>query len=234
MAYTLLQMCEIVQKDCDLQSSTGSLTTGSRRVEPADIKRKIGEVVKIVQAHIHNLYADYFQVGPIALNVIAGTAEYALPASIYLNKVRRFFYNNGSLKYTIDRITDIDDTQDVEAADDYRYMIIDNGTAQRIRIYPTPRETTATFFTLWFYRRAKALTLDADIMDIPDEFEDTVLSGSKYRALMKEINNPLRQMYKDEYGEGLALMIETLKKRFPDKQGEQIEPDTSFYEVSVA
>ena len=232
MAKTRQEIREKVQLELDLLSTSGSYVKGSGFITPAEINGHISDSVKLVASYIHNLYEDYyFTIGSISL--VAGTSEYPLPANMYVNKIRRLLYDNNSDKYKINRLHNIDEIPYITSADYYRYRLVNNGLTEVVKLYPNAKATEANVVQVYYYRRPKELALDADVLDIPEEFDNVVVSDVKFRCLSKEPDNPSLQIVKTMRDEQIGQMLATLGKRVPDDTTD-IRPDMSFYDESIA
>jgi len=97
-----------------------------------------------------------------------------------------------------------------------------------LRLYPTSRETSTSNVEIWYYRNARRMVNDADILDIP-EFESFVTLYAKYKILLKDIANPMLGEVKEELKQDAADMIETLSNMRPDGNTDIVQ-DWSFYE----
>ena len=217
---TLLQMRNKVRLELDIDSYS---------ITDDEIDGKINDAIDAAQSRTHTIYQDYFlSYANIAL--VDGTQEYDLPADIYSNKIRKLYYNDGSRKYTINRIINLDDTQDVDDNEDYRYLLVRRAgeTLSQIQLWPTSNEDSATYVKIWYLRKAATLTLDADEMDMP-ETEAYVIWHTKYNCIFKDLGNPLIQICKGNMDIEEKNMIETLMKMVPDED-DYIRADTSFYD----
>ena len=216
MALTLTQLRTRVLDPIDMNDLT--------IVDETEVNRYINQGIKVVSAAIHNLYEDYY-LDKEDLTLVNGTRAYDLPADIYADKIRKIMYNDGNNdEYEISRvkylelIKHVNDTSDADAKN-YQYIITNNLTnGRKIQIYPTPSENLVITDGLWYIRNAKQLSLDADILDIPDEFENVVILYAQKECLKKDLPNvSTQQQAEKDYQEERVLMIETLSNRQPDK-----------------
>lgn len=196
-------------------------------ITDASINLYINDAIRDCEGKIHSLYEDYY-LSSANVALVTGTSSYDLPSDTYADKIRLLQYNDGSTKYNIERIRQIDKIPFVQDNDFYTYIITNTAAAgHKIKIYPNSRETSSTNVTVWYIRNAKELTLDADICDIP-EFINYVYAKVKLSIYLQE-GNPMAQ----EAQSGVQLleqeMIETLANRIPDDDN-IIIPDSSFYD----
>jgi hypothetical protein len=234
MAYTLLQLRQQIQKDLDLIASNGSITRGDSFLPPAEIDSHIRRAVLDATALIHKIYEDYYLVPSKAINIVSGTASYTPPTDLYVNKIRRILYDDGSKKYKVSRITNLNEIPSFNSGENLQYIIVNElGVGYRLRFYPTPDFSSATSVTMWYIRKTKELLNDSDVLDTPEEFTNYILANAKYRCLQKDIGNPMRDEMKAERDEQHQLMVTTLSNKVPDDQSD-LRCDYSFYNDSVA
>lgn len=105
------------------------------------------EAVLEAESEIITLNQDYFITMGI-LPVVAGTARYALPPSIFANRIRCIMYINGTNIYEIvqyrrkGKFREIAFTELSGQADDYRYVLYNDVPGQaQIEFHPTLRDT---------------------------------------------------------------------------------------------
>ncbi len=137
-------------------------------VDETELLGYANEAIDEIEAEVHNLYENYFKSYHYP-TLVVGTSEYALPTDIYCNKILLAQYNDGSLKYKITKIKDIEKA-DVEDSEDYRYDI-ENSTAGAVAkfvLYPTSRVASSTYVKLWYLRNANKLSSSSDTLDIPE------------------------------------------------------------------
>lgn len=184
------------------------------------------EAIDEAEQHVITINEDYFlQSSNLALTT--GTSEYSLPTNIYANKIRRIFYVNGTEKYEIKRVRNLDDILDVSDSEAYKYQPIMNSSgAARIKLFPASRETSSTNVTVWFIGNAKTLSATTDEMNIPEAVH-FVIAHMKLRVLQKE-GNQAQVQQAQELERQRQLMIDTLTSMVPDDNN-QVLADLSFY-----
>lgn len=224
--WTYLEIKTKIQADLDLEDETF--------VQPTELLAYANEAIDEAEAEIHSSYEDYF-LSRTTVTLVNGTEGYALPSTIYANKIRGVIYKNGTQWHMVQRIRDWrkfeEYTSQLVNPDSgsviYRY-IIDNSTAgtPKMVFSPTPVEA-GSYITVWHYRNANRLTLDADICDIP-EFVNFVIQYMKVRCYEKELH-PNLQMAVAALEQQRQLMKATLANMVPDVDNE-IEMDRSHYE----
>jgi hypothetical protein len=173
----------------------------------------------------------------------SGLTQYSLPADIYANKIRLIFYSNGSLKYPVTRIKQLENIPYIQTADRYQYIIYNsmptsspqeapaysNGGVY-IQFYPPIAETSENA-TIWYIRNMKKMTTDEDdtsnICEIPETvnfvYQHVRLSVAKKMRVQSLIDQE-RIDLKIQYD----LMCDALKEMVPDEDN-RIPPDLSAY-----
>lgn len=211
----------ITELDNDLDLTDEVMITSAEKI--ANFNKGIDEAEQLV----HNLCEDYLlQKEP--LSMVSGTAEYSLPSNIYANKIRKIIYDNGSTTYEIRKIRDLAKIPDVQDSDDLRYLIYTNSSGvQKILLYPTPAETTSTYVTIWFIGNANRLSVDADVMNIP-EAKAYVLTRAKLECARKE-GHPAQVALEGEVERQRQLLVTTLSAMTPDEDT-KLTLDTSYYD----
>lgn len=193
----------------------------------------INEAIDDAESIIHTLGLDaYYFNTQSTITLASGTSDYSLPSDIFATKIRKMFYINGSKKYEIFRIRDLNETPFFQASDDYKYQIVTtSGTANnwRVRFYPTPAES-GVYVTIWYIRNATRMTTSTaatNICEIPDS-TNFIFQHVKFRVYEK-MGNPLMQQAQQMLQVQKDLMTNTLQEMVPD-ENTLIQPDTSFYE----
>ena len=201
-------------------------------VQPDEMMGYAQEAVNDAEAEIHRLYEDYF-LNTAPVTFVSGTADYALPSDIYANKIRRFLYENGAERYTIDRLRDwkkfeIDSERNyVPDTIAYQYFIT-NASAGTVRMHIVPTPTiSGAYGKLWYIREASVIEDDDSVVDIP-EFANFIMQYMKVRLYEKDQNANL-QMAREQLEQQRMQMRATLAEMVPDADN-RIEVDRSFYE----
>lgn len=218
-----------VKNDCSLNDEIF--------ISEAELLGYLNEAINDAEQAIHNLNSEdkYFKTSAY-LSLVSGTAKYNMPSNIYANKILRVFYLNsdGSVRYEVTRIRDLDERRYISASDDYRYDIInDEATGQpQIELLPTSRETSSTTIRLFYIRNAKRMTTSAlatNVMEIP-ESENFIYAHMKWNVDKKRFNNDAAKCAgsqshrNDEYN----AMLENLQQMVPDGNT-LIQQDLSSY-----
>lgn len=217
MSYTWGEVRETVEADLDLAGedfSTASelMSLGQRAVNKAE-------------ALILTLNEDYLLAPQSTITLVSGTATYSLPTGIYAHKLRRLFYNDGSTKYRIDKIKNLDETQELESGDALKYLITNNPDptiGAKITFYPTPAVNGA-YIRAFFLRNANVIEDDDSVIELPEAF-DYIVQFVKDGVINKERQTP------DAPPSGALLdqekiLIETLTVKTPDDNNELMPTD---------
>lgn len=189
----------------------------------------MNEAIDDCEAVIHTLGLDakYFLV-PGTITLVSGTADYAYPADIYAMKIEKVFYVNGSKKYRVDRVRDLDVVNDFSAGEDYMYLPLNLTAGPRLRFYPTPAESGG-YIQIWYIRNIRKLTTsteDSNTCEVPEAI-NFIYQHVKMRCYEKEGNPNLQKAIADVKVQH-DLMVQTLQEMVPD--GDTfIQPDLSFY-----
>lgn len=196
-------------------------------IPAAEMLGYFNEAIDTAEAHIHTLYADYFKTEAY-LALVSGTSNYALPSDIYANLIRGIIYNSGSIIYEIKRLKSLQQIPYFQTGDEYRYEPNNSAASgYKIRLYPTPSETSSTNITIHYIRNAMQLVDDDDVCDIP-EFANYIMQFVKVRCYEKEGHpNVLKAMADLEKEE--SLMVSTLTNMVDDEDN-LIQPDFGFYQ----
>lgn len=196
-------------------------------IDDTELMDYFNDAIDECESEIHRLYAHYFKKADY-VSLVSGTASYSLPSDIYANKILYIQYSDGSTKYRVTRIKDVEKV-DVDTGDDYRFDI-ENSTAgegAKIVFYPTPAETNSDRMRLWYIRNANRLTASSSVCDIP-EFISFVIQYVKVKVMEKE-SHPLLSRAIEGLEQQRQIMRETLDNMIPDEL-ETLEMDLSFYD----
>lgn len=193
--------------------------------------------IDICEAHIHNLSVDWFRT-TATLPLVAGQSQYDLPDDIYGVSVRAIHFNDGSDRYKLDRIKDVEELEDYKEriTDHFGYIIYNYESGAKLEIHPTPRQDHPTAVTIDYIRNAHRLDYNAanrdnQQIDIP-EFSAYCKQYVICKCYIKEKQWQDHQVAKEELMQLEDLMKQSLSKRERDDQ-EHIEPDTTFFEGAI-
>jgi hypothetical protein len=77
--------------------------------------------------------------------------------------------------------------------------------AETIRVYPKPN--AAYTVTLRYYKKPTLLSADADVPDLPSEFEELLVVGAAYRVLQVKDNYDQAAILQNKYDEILQKLV---------------------------
>lgn len=145
MSYkTYGEIRDFVQQKLDLQEESF--------IQPSELVLYCEEAIRYCEAEIHKLNIEdlYFE-SQAPLAFVAGRSDYALPSNIYAHKITRMLYSDGTSVYQMNRLTRRMRYEDslilanqASTSRVWNYMILnhDPRSGTKIRIFPTPQETT--------------------------------------------------------------------------------------------
>jgi len=189
------------------------------------------EAINEAEAEIHNQNEDYFLASE-TLPLVASTATYSLPDSIYANKIRHIQFKQSDntriyeiRRVPIERIMYINETNSSNM--DYCYHLVNNAaTGTQLVLHPTPQASDSTSVSIYFLRNATRVEATTDEIDIP-EFIEFTFAFVRVKIARKEMS-PLLGSYEESLERQRQLMKETLCDMIPDSDA-TISPDMSFY-----
>ena len=223
--WTLAEIRTKVQNDLDLIDED-FITTD-------ELDAYINEGIDLAEAEIHTIYENknqHYFLSVADIDLVTGTSDYEFPTDVYANKIRRLIYDDGSRKYMVRVIKNLDELPLVESTEDYRCVIFNiTGVGPRIRLFPASRETDSTGkLKIYYLRNANRLVDDTDECDIP-EAANYVIQYAKEQCLAKENGGVSPPGAISKTNMFKQLMVESLTEMVPDEDN-LIDPDTSFYE----
>lgn len=239
MLWTLAQVYNKVNKDLDLENEP--------IVQDSEFVDYVNDAVREVMAALIKLGAeDMYYLTNTIISTVALTDKYALPTDIYSSKIVAVIHDDGSKVYEVRRVRGIHVFADIHVSniyatvqDSFRYILL-NASATvgtKIQLVPTPQESKSNLLTIWYIREAAKL-VEADLndankyVDCPEEFIQVVLAYVKYQCCKKEIGHPHIAIYKQEYDELKAEMIQVLTDQTHDSDN-TVVLDTSLYSEHV-
>jgi len=227
--FTHLELKLKVQRALDLEDEIF--------ITPTELLDYHNEAIDECEAEIHTLYEDYF-LATEAISLVSGTDSYDLPATIYANKIRSIIYRNGSTIYTVKKLKPRDMFELLEVQDQYpttdwyRYFVLNNAAqaAPQINVTPTPNETLASGFRVYFIRNANKMESDTSVCDIP-EFSMFIYNFMKMKCYEKE-GHPNLPLAASAVENQRKLMQDTLSRMAADGETE-LELDLTMYSEST-
>jgi hypothetical protein len=196
-------------------------------VDAAELLYYANSALEDIEKEIHTLNDKYFAANtPLVL--VSGTATYSLPTDIYATKITGIIYDDGSTKYEIKPLVDLNKIPLVSATSRYQYRIINNvATGLQIKLYPTAYENSSANVTIYYRRKIKKFTDTTTTLDVPEgkEFLKQFVTD---KAVNKERMTP-------DALESAALqrkrkqLLDSLENQIDDNNND-IGVDTSYYE----
>lgn len=219
---------EQVEDELDTQDETF--------VNEAEMRRYFNSGVTLCEATIIKLGVreKYLQTESV-IGTIAGQADYALPADMALNKIRKIIYRRGTLIYTLKPLRaetgyEVEDVMNVYPTNEYyHYSLYKTGTTQILRLTPKALYTLPTALRLIYFKTLNRYTAEGTYCDLPDICYEFLMSYVRYRIYAKEthVNAP------DEKQNMAALnqlMQETMQNQVADPEMDLNDGDMSHYE----
>ena len=222
--WTWAEIKDKVQRDLDLE--------GEVFINETELLGYANEAIDEVERQIHTLYDDYFLTRS-QITLVSGQETYDLPADIYANKIRSVIYRNATKVFKVERLRDWHKLEEYEvyqsgthASVRFGWFLLNSTPGQpQIILAPTPLENGA-YVQIWYLRNANTLTVDADILDIP-EAANYVMQYIKVRCYEKEAH-PMVQKAMQDLAVEKSTTLGTLAGLVADGDNE-IESDMSVY-----
>lgn len=77
--------------------------------------------------------------------------------------------------------------------------------AKTVRVHPAP--AIADTVTLYFYKKPTVLSADADVPEIPSEFQELLVVGAAYKVMQVKDNYDQAGILENKYGELLQKLV---------------------------
>lgn len=144
----------------------------------------------------------------LAVGVSDLTNGVGLPTN-YVQAIDLFLTTTGREKQLIYRdIREIDSRYpDVEDSTRYPNNVPNEWYFYAETIRVTPKPNAAYTATLRYYRKPTLLSADADIPELPSEFEELLVVGASYRVLQVKDNYDQAGVLENKYGELLDKLV---------------------------
>lgn len=204
-------------------------------IPAAELLTLFNAALRSVEKTIHDLHFEdkYFLING-AINLVNGTADYALPTDIYASKIRHLWYENGSTKYEIPKMRNVKDYKFAMSGDGYEFLLMNTASGIVLRMLPTPTESGAYVKMLYIreIRRFVASTSDAtNTLEIP-EAEDAVIAHVK-RGITRKMRRPdLTQVEDALFQAEMATLEASLKEMVPDENN-LAQMDLTYYQTQM-
>ena len=139
-----------LEKELDLE--------GEEFVAPSEMIGLWNRAVSVAESHLITLgLKDKYFLGRASISTVLGQEEYAIPDSMYGNKIIKIIYQVGATLYTLlpldskDMFENYAFLNSYSSTDFYRYMITHTTPgSQKLLLVPKARETLTNPITIWF------------------------------------------------------------------------------------
>lgn len=232
MAYkTKVQVVTKVNRDLDLEEE--------EFIQASEMTEYINDAISIVEGHLVSMgLRDRYMYTRTTLNLVSGTADYALPTNIYEDKIKEIVYSNGATIYRVELLDHDRSEEEIEhlnrfsTTEYYRYRIRNDGSATKyLQLIPASRETATGVIKIGYFRDLERVSADANLVEVPDPCLQWLYQYIKVMVYEKESheNYPLAV---EKLNKLEALMLETLRGQVADSSNTNIELDKSIYQES--
>lgn len=196
-------------------------------IEPNELLGYANDAIDEAEQEFVAMYDKYFETYE-DLALVAGQSVYELPSDIYGNKITLIQYDNGSIKYPIRKLRDLNEIAHVCVGDDYKFRIINrSGIGARLELFPPSRETSASNARIYYLRNASEVIDDDSIIDMP-EASGFIMQHIKDSCMNKEMGSLYQAPPSAALEKQRGLMLMALGTMIPDEDN-LVEQDTSFY-----
>ncbi len=155
------------------------------------------------------------QVFDTSITAGPGTRAYALPAAIHRLHRVEFAPSGSTLVYPLkpSSFDEMDPVMGINPAlqSSYPYYWFLWGYPPTLTLYVYPVPAQAGVFNLFFYKPPTAMVSGSDLADVPNGWEDLLVTYAEYRARRKN-RDPIWSDVKAEYEEKLAEMIDVTRQ----------------------
>jgi hypothetical protein len=206
-------------------------------VQPAEMINYFNSAIRIVESEIIKLglREKYLQTDA-TVSVTQGVGDYDLPDNIVANKIRKVVYRDSVTIYTLlplrgEEAYEVEDVMNLyNTSEYYRYMLYKTEEKSIFRIVPKAYKTVSEAIRIIYFKDLNRYTADNVICDMPDDIcYEVALSYVRWRCYAKEthVNAPGE---KENMGEMIQLMRETLQNQVADPDMDLVDKDLSMYE----
>lgn len=229
MTITYEALREKIEKDLDIEEE--------EFVQTEELMAYFNDAIRQAEAHIHKLgLEDIYFLNYDTPSLVSGTADYAMPTDIYLNKIINCVYNNGSKVFEVKELKGSQRFVDKALIENdnnsdpvYQYLLKHATAAAGTKWVLIPEsQETSTYITRWYIRKAQTMASDASVCDLPEVCYNFLYAYVTWRVWAKEGDGRAEpsKMILDEQRD---LMISTLAEMTPDSDN-QMEMDLSSYD----
>lgn len=229
--FSYSEMLTKVQNDNDLTQETF--------ISSAELIGYLNEAIRKSETAIHNfgLEDTYFRAND-TLTLVNGTDKYNYPTDIYANKLLKIYYVNGTKKYEVKKIRNLQDTLWFYSGDDYRFLPINNQQASggnQMQFYPSVTESGA-FIQRWYIRDMFTITSDTADMnnncEVPEAI-NFIFQHLRWNVAKKSRRADLIAQEASDLKVEYDLMMETLREMIPDENNKVMLDLSAYYNQEV-
>jgi hypothetical protein len=229
MAYkTKLQVVTKIERDLDLEEE--------EFIQDSEMTEYINDAITIIEAHLNTLgLRDQYFLTRTTLNLVSGTADYALPTNLYEGKIKEVVYSSGATIYKVTPMTRSSSAEEIEhlnrysTTEYYKYRIRnDSSAAVYFQLIPASRETASNVIIIEYFRDLARVSADADLVEVPEIALQYLYQFIRVKVYEKE-GSALLPNAKEDLNKIEALMISTLEGQLADDSNNFLELDKSIY-----
>lgn len=231
---TLAQVRTKIERDLDLEEE--------EFIQTAELTEFVNDAITIIEAHMISMgLRDRYFYTRTTLNLVSGTADYALPSNLYEDKIKEVVYSNGATIYRV-KLLDHDHTEEeiehlnrFSTTEYYQYRIrSDSSSAKYFQLVPASRETATGVIKIGYFRDLGRVSSEADLVEVPDIALQWLYQYVK--TLVYEKEDGAEGLLEPALAKLKALedlMLSTLRGQVADSGNTLLEMDKSIYEEST-
>ena len=174
-------------------------------IDRADGLSYLNEGVAVLKTKLNLSNREYNATVETSLSIVADTQEYSLPSDFSKLLYIKTLSDVDEGGYILDMIS----IRDIPGYTGESTMYYLRGT--KIGFVPTP--TASTTFKYRYLTKAGRLTLNSDLLDMPDNGTYIIKDYMLYRAHQKLMNHQVAASYKAAYEDGVNKLIASLVDR---------------------
>ena len=218
-----------VQADLDLEAEEFINGIEFQNYFNSGIRRVEAEIIKL------GLREQYLK-DEAFVSTVQGQKDYALPTDIIDTKIRKIVFRDGTNIYTVHPIRGESSYEEEDivnitpsATDRHAFDIIKTSSDWVLRLVPTPTKAVANALRILYFKDLNRFTASTDECDVPEYCYEYLLSYVRYRCYKKE-GHPNTLEEKEELGDHLITMRETLQGQISDPDIDLVDKDFTHYE----
>ena len=228
MAYkTFGELSTQVQRELDLEDE--------EFIQPQELIEYFNSCIRMVESEIVKMgLRDKYLQAEDYIDLILNQADYSLPADIVDSKIRKLVYRDNNIIYTLKPLRGEGsfEAEDVlnqyPGGESYRWTTYKIGSEQKLRLVPKVSKAVTNGIRIIYFKDLNRYDDDATECDVPEICYEYIMTYVRYRIYAKEthVNAPDE---KENLGNLLGLMRETLQGQVADPEIDLIDQDLSHY-----